>query len=74
MVAQRLYFPDTPIGIGKYDIKSAYKRATLISKTAHACIIICKTAETMLAFLALRMTFGGAGGGFQMVPILRNLV
>ena len=68
VVVQRFYFPDTLIGIDKYDIKSAYKRATLFSETTHTCVIMCKIVETVLAFLALRMAFGGAGGPFKWCP------
>jgi len=51
-----LRHPTTPILIGKYDLKAAYRRAHLSPTTATECLTVID--DTL--FIALRMTFGGA--------------
>ena len=56
IVHTRFRHPTTRILIGKYDIKSAYRRAHLSAKTAAESLMIFEG----ILYLALRMTFGGA--------------
>jgi hypothetical protein len=57
-VALRSRHPTTAIVLSKTDWKSAYRRLHLASATAVQCITVVGT----LAFLSLRLPFGGRAG------------
>ena len=56
IVDTRRRLPTVRILIGKYDIKSAYRRAHLSAETAVESLMIFEN----ILYLALRMTFGGS--------------
>ena len=57
----RFHHPNTPILIGKYDFASAYRRMTTWGHTAASCC----TIHNDIAFISLRLTFGGSPCPFK---------
>ena len=56
ILALRQRHPATPILIGKFDIKAAYRRAHLAPSMVTECLTVCDG----ILYAALRATFGGA--------------
>ena len=56
----RVKFPLSPILIGKYDFKSAYRRMTFWGHSAATCCTIFDE----IAYISLRLTFGGSSCPF----------
>ena len=68
VVSIRLHFPHTRILIAKYDYSDAYRRMAHSASAAAQTI----TVSARLAFIALRLTFGGSPKPTFLDTLLRD--